>query len=109
MAQFTPDPNYDQRLPDRAIAFLQTRDRRLFPFTTSFTPEQEKAFVQDLRMGLADLTDSGSARKTSAVGFIMRDQSLKRIVLEWAAANGGWPAGVDPENRASHLQAVGDA
>ena len=106
MAQFSPNPNYDQRLPDRVIAYLQTRDWRLFPFTEHFTPEQQQAFVQDLRAGLADLTDSGSARKTAAVGFIMRDQSLKRIVLEWAAADGGWPSGVSPENPDSHLQAV---
>ncbi len=106
MAQFDPDPNYDHRLADRTIAYLQTRDWRLFPFSQQFTPEQQKAFVQDLREGLADLTDSGSARKTSAVGFIMRDERLRSAVAEWAAAKGGWPAGSDPRNPAASLRSL---
>lgn len=98
MAQFDPEPNYDQRLQDRAVAYLQTKDWRLFPFSEGFDDAQRRAFVRDLRDGLADLTDSGSARKTAATGFLMSDQRLKDIVREWAAARGGWPAGADPRN-----------
>jgi hypothetical protein len=98
VAQIDPDPNYDHRIAEWATTYLQTRDPNLFPFTRNFTPEQHQAFVRDLREGLADLQDSGSARKTSAVGFIMSDNLLIRIVKEWAAANGGWPASHDPSN-----------
>ncbi len=103
MAQFDPDPNYDQRLADRTIAYLQTRDWRLFPFSEHFTADQERAFIRDLREGLADLMDSGSARKTSAVGFIMRDERLRSVVSQWAAAKGEWPEGSDPRNPEASL------
>jgi hypothetical protein len=88
------------------IEYLQTRDSRLFPFTARFDEARRRAFVRDLRDGLADLTDSGSARKTSAVGFIMRDSRLHQIVHEWAAAGGGWPRGADPRNPTSALSSV---
>ncbi|MFM9108672.1 MAG: hypothetical protein ACKOWF_18450 [Chloroflexota bacterium] len=107
MAQFDPEPNYDHRLADRVIAYLQTRDWRMFPFTQHFDAAQQKAFIRDLREGLADLTDSGSARKTSAVGFIMRDDRLKAIVGAWAAARGGWPAAADPRNPDGTLRSIG--
>lgn len=99
MAQFDPVPNYDHRLQERVIQYLQTRDWRLFTFSEGFDETKRKAFARDLREGLADLTDSGSARKSSATGFLMRDQLLKEIVVGWAAANGGWPAWADPTDR----------
>ena len=106
MAQFNPGPAYDHDLAERAIAYLQTRDSRLFPFTAKFDAERQHAFVQDLREGLSELTDSGSARKTSASGFIMRDRRLREIVSEWAAAGGGWPRGSDPRNPVTALGAT---
>jgi hypothetical protein len=96
VAQFDPEPNYDHRLQERVIQYLQTRDWRLFPFSEGFDDAKRRAFVRDLREGLAGLTDSGSARKTSATGFLMRDQLLKEIVIGWAAAKGGWPEWADP-------------
>jgi len=96
VAQIDPEPNYDHRLAERVVTYLQTRDPRLFPFTANFTPAQQRAFIRDLREALADLQDSGSARKTSATGFIMRDRRLHEVVQEWAAARGGWPRGADP-------------
>jgi hypothetical protein len=94
--QLSPDPNYDHRLAERVVVFLHTRNPEIFPFTAAFDEAKMKAFVFDLREGLAELQDSGSARKTSASGFIMRDRRLHEIVQEWAAAGGGWPAGADP-------------
>jgi hypothetical protein len=93
---------------ERVIAYLQMRDNRLFPFTARFDEERERAFVRDLREGLAELTDSGSARKTSAAGFIMRDERLHDIVNEWAAANGGWPRGADPRQAITALGAISE-
>lgn len=104
--QIDPEPNYDHRLAERVIAYLQTRDVRLFPFTARFDAERERAFVRDLREGLAELTDSGSARKSSATGFTMSDERLRAIVEEWAAANGGWPRGADPRQPTTALGAV---
>ena len=92
----------------RVIAYLQTKDPRLFPFTARFDAERRRAFVRDLREGLAELTDSGSARKTSASGFIMSDARLHQIVRKWAAANGGWPRGADPRNPVTSLGAVSE-
>lgn len=106
VAQFDPEPNYDQRLADRVVAYLQTRDWRMFPFTRDFDEARQKAFIRDLREGLADLTDSGSARKTSAVGFIMRDERLKAIVTEWADAGGDWPSAADPRNPLGTLRSI---
>lgn len=95
MAQLSPEPAYDHRLAERVVVYLQTRDPALFPFTARFDAERRRAFVHDLREALSDLTDSGSARKTSASGFIMKDRRLRDVVREWAAANGGWPRGSD--------------
>ena len=106
MAQFMVEPNYDHNLAERVIAYLQTRDPRHFPFTARFDDERRRAFVRDLREGLAELTDSGSARKTSATGYIMSDDRLHRIVREWAAAGGGWPRGADPRNPMTSLGSV---
>lgn len=98
MAQINPEPNYDHRLAEWATLYLQTRDSSLFPFTEHFDSEQQRAFMNDLRIGLADLQDSGSARKTAAVGHIIDDTLLYELVREWHQADGGWPASADPEN-----------
>lgn len=106
--QIDPGPSYDHRLAERVIAYLQTRDTRLFPFAARFDTDRERAFVRDLREGLAELTDSGSARKTSAAGFMMSDERLHEIVNEWAAANGGWPRGTDPRHSTTVLAPISD-
>lgn len=98
MAQIDPVPNYDHRLAQWATLYLQTRDTALFPFARHFDEEQQQAFVYSLRVGLAELQDSGSARKTAATGFIMSDSLLHQLVREWAAANGNWPPSADPRN-----------
>jgi hypothetical protein len=98
VAQIDPTPTYDHRLAEWVTLYLQTRDSRIFPFTERFDDAQRRAFVHDLRVGLAELQDSGSARKTSATGFIMDDSLLHEIVQEWVTANGGWPVSADPEN-----------
>ncbi len=103
--QYNPGPAYDHDLAERTIAYLQTRDPELFPFAAAFDAARQRAFIHDLREGLSDLTDSGSARKTSASGFIMRDRRLREIVAEWAAAGGGWPRGADPRNPVTSLGA----
>jgi len=94
--QIDPTPAYDHRLAERVITFLQTGDAGIFPFSARFDVDQRRAFIRDLREGLAELTDSGSARKTSATGFVMRDRRLHEIIAEWQAAGGGWPRGSDP-------------
>lgn len=106
MAQITVDPTYDHDLAERVIEYLQTRDPRLFPFSARFDDERRRAFVRDLREGLAELTDSGSARKTAATGYVMNDTRLHQIVREWAAAGGGWPRGADPRNPVTSLGSV---
>ena len=108
MAQIDPEPVYDHRLAERVVEYLQTRDPVLFPFTRRFDAEQRRAFVRDLREALADLTDSGSARKTSATGFIMSDARIHQVVREWAAARGAWPRGADPRVAVTSLGAVAD-
>ncbi len=107
MVQFAPEPNYNHELARRVVEFLQTRDPRLFPFTRSFDAQKLRAFQRDLREGLADLTDSGSARKTSASGFIMSDARLREIVNEWAEAGGDWPRGSLPSTRDTALGPLG--
>ena len=108
MAQIDPDPNYDHRLAERVVVYLQTKDPRLFPFTARFDAERRRAFIRDLREGLAEITDSGSKRATSATGFVMNDSRLHEIVREWAAANGGWPRGADPRNPVTALGSTTD-
>jgi hypothetical protein len=98
VAQIDPEPNYDHRLAQWATLYLQTKDPALFPFARGFDDDRQRAFIYSLRVGLADLQDSGSARKTSATGFIMSDTLLHQIVQEWAAANGDWPPSADPRN-----------
>lgn len=94
--QIDPDPAYNHHLAERVVEYLQTRDVNLFPFTGGFDAAREKAFIRDLRDGLGALVDTGSARKTSATGFMMSDQRLREVVSEWARAAGGWPDGADP-------------
>jgi hypothetical protein len=106
VAQIDPEPNYDHRLAERVVVYLQTKDPRLFPFTARFDADRRRAFVRDLREGLSEITDSGSARKTSATGFLMSDARLRDIVREWAAANGGWPRGSDPRDPVTALGSV---
>jgi hypothetical protein len=105
VAQLSPEPAYDHRLAERVVTYLQTRDPALFPFTARFDAARRRAFVRDLREALADLTDSGSARKTAAAGYIMKDHRLHDVVREWAAANGGWPRGADPRTAVTALGA----
>jgi hypothetical protein len=94
--QLRPGEAYDHRLAERIVVYLQTDDPMLFPFTARFDEARRKAFKRDLREALSDLQDSGSARKTSASGFMMRDRRLHEVVNEWARANGDWPLGADP-------------
>ncbi len=98
VAQIDPVPNYDHRLAQWVTLYLQTKDPEFFPFAREFDEQQKRAFVYSLRVGLADLQDSGSARKTSATGYIMTDTLLHQIVHEWASAHGNWPASADPAN-----------
>jgi hypothetical protein len=105
--QLKPGPAYDHRLAERVVVYLQTKDTDLFPFTKRFDDARSKAFQRDLREALSDLQDSGSARKTSAAGFIMRDQRLHDVVEEWAAADGDWPLGSDPRVADSALGSIG--
>jgi hypothetical protein len=108
VAQFNPQPAYDHRLAERVIVYLQTKDPALFPFTAGFDDARRRAFAHDLREALGDLLDSGSARKTSASGFMMRDQRLHEVIAEWAAAGGGWPPGSDPRDPDTALGAVSE-
>jgi len=106
VAQLDPEPNYHHRLAERVITYLQTKDWRLFPFAQGFDDARRRAFMHDLREGLSDLTDSGSARKSSATGFPMNDRRLMETVQEWAAAKGDWPAGANPANPVTALGSV---
>ncbi|HEX2280851.1 MAG TPA: hypothetical protein VHG52_03715 [Thermomicrobiales bacterium] len=103
MAQIDPKQTYHDWLMDRVVRFLQTRDRQIFPFTANFDEHQLAAFVRDLREGLSEVTHGGSARKTSATGFVTSDRNLLRIIQEWSEANGNWPDGSYPQDPATAL------
>ena len=103
MAQIQPAAPYNDWLMDRVVAYLQTRDVRIFPFTRAFDEHQRRAFIRDLREGLSEVNDSGSARKTSATGFIASDQILRRVIDEWRAAGGDWPEGSFPADPVTAL------
>ncbi len=105
MAQIIPERTYDHKLAERVLIFLQTRNPDLFPFARNFDDAQMRAFAHDLREALAELQDSGSARKTSAAGFTLRDRRLRETIGEWAAAGGGWPEGSDPRDAETALGA----
>lgn len=108
MAQITPPRSYHQELTKRVIDFLQTGDPRLFPFVQHMDNIRLAAFKRDLREGLGEVLDSGSARKTSATGRIVSDRRLIEIIEEWRAAGGGWPAGADPDALDTALAALED-
>lgn len=103
MAQIEPEYPYNNWLVNRVVTYLQTRDATLFPFTANFDEHQQAAFMHDLREGLGWVNDSGSARKTSATGFIASDEILRRVIDEWADANGGWPEGSFPTDPVTSL------
>lgn len=103
MVQIDPAPSFNMLMLDRVVEYLQTGNPRFFPFTAHFNAQQRRAFKRDLREGLGDLVDSGSARKTSATGHIMNDERLRDIIDEWARANGGWPLGADPTTAVTAL------
>jgi hypothetical protein len=109
VAQIDPENRYSDWLVDRVVEYLQTRNPAIFPFTAAFDAHREKAFVRDLREGLGTVNDSGSARKTSATGFVATDKDLRRVVEEWAAAGGGWPEGSFPEDADTSLGSSTDA
>lgn len=75
----------------------------MFPFTAGFDEHQQRAFVRDLREGLGDVNDSGSARKTSATGFIATDRRLRQVIAEWQEAGGAWPEGSFPADPVTAL------
>jgi hypothetical protein len=97
MVQRDPYPPYYHDLVDRVITYLQTRDSRLFPFTAAFDADQEAALVRDLREGLSGITNGGSARKSSATGYVASDRAVRRVLAEWSSADGEWPEGAFPE------------
>ncbi len=106
MAQTDPAPAFDPPLVERVITYLQTRDIRLFPFAAGFDDARQKAFVNDLRVGLSDLTESGAKRGTSASGFLVSDRRLHEIIAEWADAAGDWPEGSNPTDADTSLEAT---
>lgn len=103
MVQRAPAPVFDQRMVDRVILFLQTRDTEIFPFTANFDDARMKAFVRDLQDGLSDLPDSGSKRGTSSVGYPTNDWRLREMLDEWAMAGGAWPKGTEAASYNSTL------
>jgi hypothetical protein len=88
----------NDHLIEHVTDYLQTLDPAYFPFTAQFDAARRDAFVRDLRIGLSDLTESGSKRGTSSVGYITSDRRLRQVVEDWALAEGGWPKGQDPRN-----------
>ena len=103
MAQIDPQQRFHDWLLNSVVRFLQTRDSRIFPFTANFDEHQLAAFVRDLREGLSEVTHGGSARKTSATGFVTSDRNLRRIIEEWSEANGDWPEGSFPQDPVTAL------
>jgi hypothetical protein len=103
VAQIDPQQRFHDWLLNSVVRFLQTRDRRIFPFTANFDEHQLAAFVRDLREGLSEVTHGGSARKTSATGFVTSDRNLRRIIEEWSEANGDWPEGSFPQDPVTAL------
>ena len=103
MAQIDPGQPFHDWLMDRVVRFLQTKDRGIFPFTANFDEHQIAAFSRDLREALSQMTHGGSARKTSATGFVTSDQALRRVIDEWGQANGDWPEGSFPQDPVTAL------
>jgi hypothetical protein len=109
VAQIDPENRYSDWLVERVVEYLQTRNPAIFPFTAAFDEHRERAFVRDLREGLGNVNDSGSARKTAATGFMATDRELRKVVEEWAAAGGDWPEGSFPEEAVTGLGSSSDA
>ena len=107
MAQVDPAPAFSQRLVDRAITYLQTRHPDLFPFVARLSEEDQDAFARDLRVGLSDLTESGSKRGTSSAGFLVSDKRLKEVVAAWTEADGELPSGTNPTDADTVLLPIG--
>lgn len=103
MAQIEPGNPYNDPLVDRVVGYLQTLDPRFFPFAARFDDHQRRAFVRDLREALGEVNDTGSARKTSATGFIASTERLREVIAEWAEARGGWPEGAFPADPVTAL------
>lgn len=92
------DPPINDRLITLVTNYLHTLDAQYFPFAAEFDDDRRRAFVRDLRIGLSDLTETGSKRGTASTGYIASDKRLQAIVRDWADAEGGWPKGQDPRN-----------
>lgn len=92
------EPSINDRLITLVTNYLHTLDPQYFPFAAEFDDERRRAFVRDLRIGLSDLTETGSKRGTASTGYLASDKRLQQIVRDWAAAEGGWPIGQDPQN-----------
>lgn len=88
----------NDRLITMVTDYLQTLDPKIFPFTANFDDARRNAFVRDLRIGLSDLTESGSKRGTASVGYITSDARLREILRDWSEADGAWAKGQDPRN-----------
>jgi hypothetical protein len=107
MAETLSTDRYDYTLVDRTVEFLVTRDPALFPFARRFDERRMASFVRDLREALADVVDTGSARKTAATGFLASTRRLRGVVDEWEAAGGDWPPGADPAAPVTALGSFG--
>jgi hypothetical protein len=103
VAQIQPERPFNDMLLDLVVEYLQTRDPRIFPFTSVFDEHQRAAFARDLQEGLSRATARGSARKTSATGFIVNDQILQQVIEDWQAAAGQWPEGSFPQDPVTAL------
>lgn len=92
------DPPINDRLITLVTNYLHTLDPQYFPFAAEFDDDRRQAFVRDLRIGLSDLTETGSKRGTASTGYIASDKRLQEIIRDWADAEGGWPKGQNPRN-----------
>lgn len=103
MAQISPKRPINDMLIERVVEYLHTRDSTLFPFMSVMNDRQKTAFARDLREALGEVNDSGSARKTSATGFMASDERLRRVIAEWQQSDGTWPEGSFPEDPITSL------